>query len=1495
MVKTAGKPVDPDLSLADLLERVTQQIRQGQVVDLETLRLECPQHAGRLGEMLPVLEFLADLSECGADPSAHAVLAGRVMPPREGESRQGLLGDFRLIREIGCGGMGVVYEAEQVSLGRRVALKVLPFAAMLDPRQLARFENETRAAALIDHPNVVQVYSVGSDRGVHYYAMQYIEGETLATLIAGLRQERGLDTAAGGEPGATATEPWLAHLGEREAAADQVSGAIAAATEAAVSQHAPPRPADTEPLGGAHVSTGNLHRRREYYRVIARLGIQAAEALEHAHQMGIVHRDIKPMNLLINSSGHLWVTDFGLAMTKASTTLTVTGDVLGTPRYMSPEQVAGDHRALDHRTDIYSLGVTLYELLTLHPAFAETDRNRLLRLIADEEPPRAREFDKSAPRELETIVRKAMAKEPDARYGSARELADDLQRFLDDKPILARRPSTIDRMTKWIYRHRSAMAIVAVMLVIAAIIGPLVAAKQSQLRRRAEQGEAQAEENAASAQRNYEAARDAVKEMLARVADERVGAIPEMKDVRRQLLEDSVAFYDRLLGMNPRDPLAYFERGYVCSLLARYENALADYGKAVELAPDVAEFHVRLGGLLNDCHDETYRDSRRGFAHVKRAVELDPGNIDYRIQLAKAHFLRAEYAEGRAELDRAAAMGPESTEHYLVLAQQYDLLDDARAVLACIEKALALNPSLDDHYLWLGRALAGLGDRKGALAAADKAYQVAMQRPLDSERATRFSVLLWQLREGEKAYAVLSKAIEDNPKPNDTSAWKLHDLRANFYCSRKMYAEALADYNRSIELASFHPGIYVARALVHFRLKNYDNTLADIATAIEMERGFTIGRFFPTVVASCPDERLQKGMLELADRRVELTKGTVAGHLDRAFLYEALGRMDEARVDYEKLIETHPNDALHYNARGLAYLRLHDFEKAVADFSQAMKLDQREPAFYANRADTYNNMGEWAKAQADYDQAIRLEPLISSIYTNRAEAYGRGEEAKALADLDQAIWLAPARARCYQARGQTYFEMGDFDKALADFSEALRLEPNSGYHSAYHSEYPYEDRGFTYLEKGDFDNALAEFSKAFELKPDVLRWSSRALARLRAGHVDDYRMDCAEMIQRVEQTNEPGAGWRVAWTCAVAPDAITDWPKAVALAEEAAKGNPKLPSYACILGAVLYRAGRFEEALWFLSQADLLVEEPGTEATKSCHVYTWLFLAMVHHQLGFPEEARIWFDMAVALSDKVLTWSPKASRDEADVGIRALYRGRSLTFKPICDEAEALLKSAPAARLPKPVAVESGNSARMQLARRIALSEELSARLVELRPDDGQLWIEWGSVFALRSRWAEAVEAYLRGVGDDSIGDETFEAAGAMLLAGNEAAYHQFCAAMAAQIGQQADPTALHCLARTVTVGPSGIAPEQAVAWAERAVADQENAWHLHALAMAHYRAGNFAETVRVCEKSSGHRWTGQLLNRLLSAMAHHQLGKSALARLLLRGAELMARDWMPL
>src|SRR5262249_6071443 len=221
------------------------------------------------------------------------------------------LGDFRLVREIGRGGMGVVYEAVQLSLGRRVALKVLPFAAALDARQLRRFKNEAQAAAHLHHPHIVPVYAVGSERGVHYYAMQFIDGQTLSAQIQELRQ-RQIDKVA----------RWQG---------DKV----------------------TE--GPGTLPSCHLVTLSEFFRTAARLGLQAAEALEHAHGVGVVHRDVKPANLLIDGPGNVWVTDFGLARLQSEPGLTMTGDLLGTLRYMSPEQALARPGGVDHRTDVYSL------------------------------------------------------------------------------------------------------------------------------------------------------------------------------------------------------------------------------------------------------------------------------------------------------------------------------------------------------------------------------------------------------------------------------------------------------------------------------------------------------------------------------------------------------------------------------------------------------------------------------------------------------------------------------------------------------------------------------------------------------------------------------------------------------------------------------------------------------------------------------------------------------------------------------------------------------------------------------------------------------------------------------------------------------------------------------------------------------------------------------------------------------------------------------------
>jgi WD40 repeat protein len=326
-----------------------------------------------------------------------------------------------------------------------VALKVLPFAAALDPKQLQRFKNEAQAAAFLQHTNIVPVYYVGCERGVHFYAMQYIDGRTVAQVIADFRlQNAGWPKARKAHDGLTYP---LANQDERSEADSAIRNLQSAITP-------------TSPV--AAVATERSTNSPAFFRTVAHLGLQAAQALEHAHQMGVIHRDIKPANLLLDAGGRLWVTDFGLAHCRSQPGLTLTGDVLGTLRYISPEQALAKRGAVDARTDVYSLGITLYELLTLEPAYNGRDRGELLQQIAFEEPPSLRRLNPAVPAELETITLKAMAKEQKDRYAGAEELADDLRRFLAGEPIRARRVRAWERAIKWARRRPAAAALIAV-------------------------------------------------------------------------------------------------------------------------------------------------------------------------------------------------------------------------------------------------------------------------------------------------------------------------------------------------------------------------------------------------------------------------------------------------------------------------------------------------------------------------------------------------------------------------------------------------------------------------------------------------------------------------------------------------------------------------------------------------------------------------------------------------------------------------------------------------------------------------------------------------------------------------------------------------------------------------------------------------------------------------------------------------------------------------
>src|SRR5262249_31034340 len=215
----------------------------------------------------------------------------------------------------------------------------------------------------------------------------------------------------------------------------------------------------------AGLSTENGRPTLAFFRTAAELIVQAADALEYAHSVGIVHRDVKPGNLLLDGHGRLWVTDFGLAK-HGDTSLTMSGDLLGTLRYMSPEQALARHGLVDHRTDVYSLGATLYELLTGHPSVSGDDRQEILKQIAFEEPPALRKLDARLPRDLETVVHKCLEKNPDHRYPTAKDLADDLRRYLDERPIKARPATLPQRARKWSQRHPTVVLAAMVMLVV---------------------------------------------------------------------------------------------------------------------------------------------------------------------------------------------------------------------------------------------------------------------------------------------------------------------------------------------------------------------------------------------------------------------------------------------------------------------------------------------------------------------------------------------------------------------------------------------------------------------------------------------------------------------------------------------------------------------------------------------------------------------------------------------------------------------------------------------------------------------------------------------------------------------------------------------------------------------------------------------------------------------------------------------------------------------
>jgi serine/threonine protein kinase len=447
------RPVEQEAKIERLFAEWLDRLNAGEELDRERILREHPD-VGR-----EVLIEIDTFREIGATAGSRGEL--------------GSLGDFRLLREVGRGGMGVVYEAVQGALERRVALKVLRSGLPQDRKSVMRFLREARVAGRLQHPNIVPVYGMGVEEATPYYAMEFVEAETLDHVLARLK------TRSRYKDGDSSAWVWqaLSRLMSRDA------------TETV---EAPPEPLRSQASegNGAPVSPGLLETDEitlEYCLKAARIFAGVAEGLQHAHARGVIHRDLKPSNLILDSEGTLRILDFGLARLEGQKTLTLSGEFLGTPLYMSPEQAMAGRALVDHRTDIYSLGATMYEILGWRPPFEGRDYKETLGHIIAREPQPLRRLSPRIPRDLETLVLKCLEKDPRSRYGTAEALAQDLQRFARGDPIEARPQPWWERWGKRAWRQRFRIAAGVVVAMLLSVIAALYAsnAREAQIRRQA--------------------------------------------------------------------------------------------------------------------------------------------------------------------------------------------------------------------------------------------------------------------------------------------------------------------------------------------------------------------------------------------------------------------------------------------------------------------------------------------------------------------------------------------------------------------------------------------------------------------------------------------------------------------------------------------------------------------------------------------------------------------------------------------------------------------------------------------------------------------------------------------------------------------------------------------------------------------------------------------------------------------------------------------------